>query len=274
MSSKPADKSNRDLRATASPIVPATEPIDEREIARRTRRSFVGAAIAGAAGLAAWQWLRTRPESDGQPWPLRKTLEVNEKIAGKLVSDQHRQPELPFGSAPKNPRVNGDLGLTSDIDLAAWRLNLEGLAAGDGTGSLSVDAVKDFEPVNVAMRLCCIEGWSVAVNWTGTRFRDFAARYAPASGTSGKPRKYVSMTTPDGDYFVGLDMASVLHPQTLLCYAIDDQPLTPEHGAPLRLVIPSKYGVKNIKRIGTISYTDQKPADYWTQQGYDWFAGL
>jgi DMSO/TMAO reductase YedYZ molybdopterin-dependent catalytic subunit len=69
-------------------------------------------------------------------------------------------------------------------------------------------------------------------------------------------------------------MASALHPQTLLCYEMGGRPLTPEHGAPLRLVIPVKYGIKNLKQIGTIQFTDVRPADYWAQQGYDWYAGL
>jgi DMSO/TMAO reductase YedYZ molybdopterin-dependent catalytic subunit len=51
-------------------------------------------------------------------------------------------------------------------------------------------------------------------------------------------------------------------------------PLAIENGAPLRLVIPTKYGIKNIKRIGTITYADQRPADYWAEEGYDWYAGL
>ena len=54
-------------------------------------------------------------------------------------------------------------------------------------------------------------------------------------------------------------MASALHPQTLLCYEMDGRPLTPEHGAPLRLVIPVKYGIKNLKQIGTIRFTDFGP---------------
>ena len=261
--------SKRPIDRTASPVVPASEPIDEATIARRTRRSFVGAAVAGAAGLAGWQWLRSRAPTDAQPWPLRRALEANERIAGALVADGHRQPELPFGSAPKSPRVNGDVGLDGEIDPAKYRLRLTGLAGIEGGAtSLTLDQVKAFEPVNVAMRLCCIEGWSVAVNWTGTRLRDFAAVYEPA------PHDYVSMATPDGEYYVGLDRASAMHPQTLLCYAIDGEPLTPEHGAPLRLVIPSKYGVKNIKRIGRIDFTSQRPADYWAERGYDWFAGL
>jgi DMSO/TMAO reductase YedYZ molybdopterin-dependent catalytic subunit len=91
---------------------------------------------------------------------------------------------------------------------------------------------------------------------------------------------YVGMTTPptddapEGGYYVGLDMPSARHAQTMLCYEMNGKPLTAEHGAPLRLVIPVKYGIKNIKRIGRIIYTDKKPKDYWAEQGYDWFAGL
>jgi DMSO/TMAO reductase YedYZ molybdopterin-dependent catalytic subunit len=84
---------------------------------------------------------------------------------------------------------------------------------------------------------------------------------------------YTALETPDREYYVGLDMASALHPQTLLCYEMDGRPLTLEHGAPLRLVIPVKYGIKNLKRIGTVRFTDARPADYWAEQGYDWYAG-
>jgi DMSO/TMAO reductase YedYZ molybdopterin-dependent catalytic subunit len=82
------------------------------------------------------------------------------------------------------------------------------------------------------------------------------------------------MATPDEEYYVGLDMKSALHPQTLLAWEMNGKPLELSHGAPLRLVIPVKYGIKNIKRIGTIRFTDQRPGDYWAEEGYDWFAGL
>ncbi len=96
------------------------------------------------------------------------------------------------------------------------------------------------------------------------------------AGNSGDARSlldYAAIETPDGEYYVGLDMASALNPQTLLCYEMNGQPLTPQHGAPLRLVIPLKYGIKNLKRIGTIRFTDVRPADYWAERGYDWYAG-
>ena len=103
---------------------------------------------------------------------------------------------------------------------------------------------------------------------------------ATRSGRTFDPREspsdlldYAALATPGGGYYVGLDMASALHPQTLLCYEMDGRPLTPEHGAPLRLVIPVKYGIKNLKQIGTIRFTDVRPADYWAERGYDWYAG-
>ncbi len=105
-------------------------------------------------------------------------------------------------------------------------------------------------------------------------------RPATRSGRPSDPRRepedlvgYVSLETEDGGYYVGLDMESALHPQTLLCYEMNGKPLTAPHGAPLRLAIPVKYGIKNIKRIGTIRFTDRRPPDYWAERGYDWYAG-
>ena len=65
-----------------------------------------------------------------------------------------------------------------------------------------------------------------------------------------------------------------MHPQTLLAFEMNGENLRLKNGAPLRLVIPVKYGIKNIKRIGKIFFSDQRPPDYWAEQGYDWYAGL
>jgi DMSO/TMAO reductase YedYZ molybdopterin-dependent catalytic subunit len=130
--------------------------------------------------------------------------------------------------------------------------------------------------------LRCIEGWSEIVHWAGARLADLASvtGLATRGGQPFDPNahggdllRYTALETPDREYYVGLDMASALHPQTLLCYEMAGRPLTPEHGAPLRLVIPVKYGIKNLKRIGTIRFTDARPADYWAERGYDWYAG-
>ncbi len=120
----------------------------------------------------------------------------------------------------------------------------------------------------------CIEGWSQIVEWQGARFSDFIQAYPPAQNPDGSLPKYAAMETSEGDFFSGYDMESLMHPQTLLCYEMGGQPLTPGHGAPLRLAMPLKYGYKQIKQIARIEYTNQRPDDYWATQGYDWYGGL
>jgi DMSO/TMAO reductase YedYZ molybdopterin-dependent catalytic subunit len=86
--------------------------------------------------------------------------------------------------------------------------------------------------------------------------------------------EYVGMMTPDKEYYVGIDMPSALHPQTMLAYELNGKPMSINHGYPLRLIIPVKYGIKNLKRIGTISFSDKRPPDYWAELGYDYYSGL
>jgi hypothetical protein len=119
----------------------------------------------------------------------------------------------------------------------------------------------------------CIEGWSQIVHWAGVRMADFLEEYPPEF-VDGEDPRFVYMETPDGDYYTGYDLKVCRHPQTLLVTEMMGAPLTQFHGAPLRLHMPTKYGYKQIKRIGLISYTNERPDDYWTKLGYDWYAGL
>jgi hypothetical protein len=138
---------------------------------------------------------------------------------------------------------------------------------------LTMDAVRALPRVEMVTQLKCIEGWSEIVHWGGARLSDFMHAYPPARGASGRLPRYVGFETPDRQYYVGLYMEDALHPQTLVCYELNGQPLSREHGAPLRLVTPLKYGIKHLKQIGSISYTDKRPRDYWAENGYDYYAG-
>jgi DMSO/TMAO reductase YedYZ molybdopterin-dependent catalytic subunit len=233
------------------------------------------------AGFAGWRWLVTRSEEDGLPWPLRRALEFNERVARGIFHGSRRSPEFPR-SAARMPRVNGTIGLESDLELSAWKLQVVGAAGDQARRSLTLDDIKALPQVETTTELRCIEGWSEVVHWAGARLFDLASvtglatrsgRPADPTGNAGDLLDYVALETPDREYYVGLELASALHPQTLLCYEMDGRPLTPEHGAPLRLVIPVKYGIKNLKRIGTIRFTDARPADYWAKRGYDWYSG-
>jgi DMSO/TMAO reductase YedYZ molybdopterin-dependent catalytic subunit len=234
-----------------------------------------------AAAFGAWKWLTSRREIDGVPWPFRKALEMNEQLALDYFSTRRLAPTFAADRVQED-RVNGDLGLEQDVDAAVWKLKVEGLASREEPLTLDLAAIKKLARREMTTELKCIEGWSVMVKWAGARFTDFMQAYPPQTVSGDHfslddPEDlppYVGMETPDGGYYVGLDLESMLHPQTLLCYEMNGTPLTQEHGAPLRLVIPVKYGVKNIKRIGKIRYSTRRPADYWAEQGYDWYIGL
>ena len=165
--------------------------------------------------------------------------------------------------------MNGNIGLEDDPD-PAWNLSIEGIAGADEALSLKLDDIRALPKIELVTELKCIEGWSRVLKWGGARFRDFVIKYAGQVD----PNSYVAFETPDREYYVGLDMASALHSQTLLCYEMNDKPLETQHGAPLRLVIPVKYGIKNLKRIGKIAFSETRPPDYWAERGYDYYAGF
>ena len=87
--------------------------------------------------------------------------------------------------------------------------------------------------------------------------------------------RYVEVRCED-DYYETIDMASVRHPQSLLCYEMYGRPLPREHGAPLRLVMPTKLGYKQPKYVVSLRVTDVLTAKrgYWPDQGYPWHGGL
>lgn len=240
----------------------------EQELRIRTRRGFLTLAAGAAGGFGAWSWLRSREPDGGTPYPFRRVLELNEKLARVYFSPKHRAREYPASAAAADPRVNGNIGLEDDVNSKDWKLTVKGPSGGNRL--LALADIQALPKVEQITELNCIEGWTEIIHWGGTRFSDFSAKYA----ADWQNLPYVGMQTPADDYYIGLDMASALHPQTLLCYEINGEPLSASHGAPLRLVIPVKYGIKNIKRIGTITYATSRPEDYWAREGYDWYAGL
>jgi DMSO/TMAO reductase YedYZ molybdopterin-dependent catalytic subunit len=245
------------------PLVHTTEG----DLRRRTRRAFLIGGAAAAAGIAGYEWMRSDNDSTGIPKLQRRALDFNGKLAQAYLRDTHRMPEYPRSRVEKL-KPNGNIGLTDPVP-DDWELNV--ITNAGPVLTLSLNDVKSLPQVDLVTRFCCIEGWSTITQWTGIRFADFTRKFLPPGHP---PPPYVRMATPDEDYYVGLDMRSALHPQTLLAWELNGAALTPEHGAPLRLVIPVKYGIKNLKRIGAIEYTAKQPGDYWAEEGYDWFSGL
>jgi Oxidoreductase molybdopterin binding domain len=238
-------------------------------IAKKTIISFTFFFLF--AGLAAWgwYWLRHQPVVGGIAQPLRTGLDKNEKVFSGLLSDKHLAPEYPRSLAVKKARVNGNAGMGNNFDPATWHMNV--IRSNGDSLKLTLDDLKKLPKTDVVFNFKCIEGWSQITWWGGVKFSDFIKAYG-LTVEAGK--KYLGLSTPDEEYYVGIDMESAMHPQTILCYELNGAPLPMNQGYPLRLIIPTKYGVKHLKRIGTMYFDDTRPRDYWAERGYDYFTGL
>jgi len=153
------------------------------------------------------------------------------------------------------------------VDFDRWTLTVTGTVQKPGEYSLAqIQALPRFRQNT---RHVCVEGWDVIGRFGGARLSDFL-KMIGADLTA----RYVYVECAD-DYYESLDMATALHPQTLLCYEMYDQPLTREHGAPLRLSIPTKIGYKQAKYLTDLKVTTiLDRAGYWEDQGYSTFYGL
>ena len=245
--------------------------VDDAAAKKYKRKSLVAFIIFFAMiglGVSGWIWLRNSPKESGALAPLRKVLDLNEQVYSGLYSTQHLIKEYPKSKAAKKARVNGDIGL-DNFDASKWRLQIV-KATGD-TLFVTMDEIKKLPKIDVVFNFKCIEGWSQITWWSGTRFSELIKQYGLDKEAK---MKFVGMKTPDEKYYVGIDMPSLLQQQTILCYELNGKPLPMNQGYPLRLIIPVKYGVKHLKRIGTLSFSNTRPPDYWAEKGYDYYTGL
>ena len=243
--------------------------ISEKTIRRKSIVAFTVFILAFAAGIIAWKAIRHEPQADKIPKTLRKGLNANEAFFGGTFDRDRLVPVYPKSQAAAKARVNGNLGLNdAAFDAAKWKLQVV-RGAGD-TLFIGLDEIKKLPRTEVVFDFKCIEGWSQKTWWGGVRFSDFARIYHLDGQTK---MNYVGMSTPDKGYYVGIDMPSILQAQTILCYELNGKPLPMNQGYPLRLIIPVKYGIKHLKRIGTIYFSNDRPADYWAEQGYDYYSG-
>jgi len=239
------------------------------EYKRRSRRSMLTGSAAALAALGGWRWIQNSPEDLNIPAPVRDVLEANESLWRTLYREDKLAPTFDPSEA-EDIRVNGRRGLDNDIDLAAWTMSIRN--EGDEIANYDISVIDALERQEMTVEHYCVEGWSAVVTWSGVRFSDFVAANHPEMLDN--PPAFVSLETPDRGFYVGVEWAAMMHPQTLLADQLNGEALTQEHGAPLRLVTPLKYGIKQLKRIGVIEFTNTQPADFWGERGYDWYSGL
>jgi DMSO/TMAO reductase YedYZ molybdopterin-dependent catalytic subunit len=242
---------------------------DKAAIRKKTALSFLLFILLIALGTTLWFKLRKQPLENGALKPLRTILFTNENVFSNIFSNGNRTKTYTINDVEKKVKVNGDAGMSNNFDPAQWKLRVA-KAPGD-TLLISLDDIKAMPKTEIIFDFKCIEGWSQVTRWAGVTFSDFIKKY----GLDAQAQlNYTGLNTPDKEYYVGIDKASMMHPQTILCYEMNGEPLPANQGYPLRLIIPVKYGVKHLKRIGTIFFSNQRPPDYWYERGYDYYCGL
>jgi DMSO/TMAO reductase YedYZ molybdopterin-dependent catalytic subunit len=152
-----------------------------------------------------------------------------------------------------------------EIDGDDYALEVSGRVA--DTQSWTLAKLRALPQEQQITRLICIEGWSAIGQWSGVPLRLFLERI----GADLRSR-YVGFKCADR-YYGSIDMASALHPQTILALDYGNAPLPPKYGYPMRLRMPTKLGFKGAKHIVAIFVTNDYPGGYWDDQGYNWFSG-
>jgi DMSO/TMAO reductase YedYZ molybdopterin-dependent catalytic subunit len=239
------------------------------------------AALAGGGFLLPRETLnrlgvRRSMDSPGKEWFLNRALRIDDDVAEALYSANRRVPT--YTKSQITPLKNNYNGATPDPGyISGWNLILDGLASGLSVSLDIRNLTSRFSLQEQITRMVCVEGWSAVAWWAGLRFDDLIRAYSPVSQAKwALVESSVNLDAygnPD-PYFMSLDLATARHPQTLLATHFDGQPLTVDHGAPLRLLVPVKLGLKNVKAITRISYFAEEPRDYWAERGYSRYDGI
>ncbi len=244
------------------------EFVEAKSVKRKSIIAFCIFFLLLLVGFATWKWINNQPTDQGALRPLRKVLDVNENVFSGLFDSTKLIKEYPLSAAAKKVRANGTEGIRDNVDEKTWRLNV--IKDNGDTLKITLDEIKLLPKKDIIFDFKCIEGWSQITHWAGVPLNEFIKHYHLENESM---KKYIGLSTPDNGYYVGIDMPSALHPQTILCYEMNGKALPKIQGYPLRLIIPVKYGVKHLKRIGTMYFSNKKPADYWAERGYDYYTG-
>ncbi len=235
--------------------------IDARRFRSISRRELLKLTPVLALGAFAIPKLQERL--------LKAGLGFSDWASAKLFRPGHLAPTFadsdltPFDKFP----INGYDVEDPEVDLDKWTLTVSGAVQKPGEYSLA--QIKTLSGLTQNTRHVCVEGWDVIGRFEGVRLSDFLKMIGADPNA-----RFIAVECAD-DYYESLDMATALHPQTLLCYGMYGQPLTRKHGAPLRLTIPTKIGYKQAKYLTDlkVSHVLEK-AGYWEDQGYSQFYGL
>ena len=237
--------------------------IDRRRLAQLSRRELLKLSPILLAGAFAVPALRAPL--------LRRGVAFADRMSGRFFRRRH--PATRFADSevvpPEKFPFNSYDQDEPDVDLDRWTLEVSGLV--QKPGAYRLEQIQALPRRRQNTRHVCVEGWDAVGSFGGARLADFLTQVGADPSA-----RFVTVECAD-DYYESLDMATALHPMSLLCYEMWGQPLTRGHGAPLRLSLPTKLGYKSAKYLTKLEVTRVLRPDrrgYWADQGYSWFAGL
>ncbi|MGS1004464.1 molybdopterin-dependent oxidoreductase [Burkholderia glumae] len=255
-------KTNQALTRAERDIVLADA---RRELAMPSRRLF-GKRLITLGGLSMLTGCTLTDDASVDGF-LSAVSRLNDRVQAALFDPHALAPTYSEAQITRPFPFNAFYGIDEvpEVDGADFRLRLGGLVTGQRVWTLrELYALPHAEQIT---RHICVEGWSAIGRWGGTPFADFLRRVGADTSA-----KYVGVRCAD-DYYESIDMATALHPQTLLAFDYDGQRLPAKYGYPMKLRIPTKLGYKNPKHIVEIFVTNVYPGGYWVDQGYNWFGG-
>ena len=147
-----------------------------------------------------------------------------------------------------------------------WSLAVDGMV--ERPLRLTLDDLLRMRQQRQRVEHFCVEGWTAVATFWGVPM----TAIAKAAGARPDAR-YVDFASFDDDYHESWDLESATHPQTMIVYAKDGRFLSPGYGAPARLHSPVKLGYKNVKYLTRITFMRERNGGYWSDQGYEWYAG-
>jgi DMSO/TMAO reductase YedYZ molybdopterin-dependent catalytic subunit len=261
------------VRSPSPSIFRPTQGIDQgvldrnrKLVAEIDRRKI----LRGAVSLGALTMLTgcDVTDHDAVQAVLRSVSSFNDGVQQLIFRPNHLAPTYTEAEVVKPPRFNAYYEITEvkPVDVSTWKLELAGLI--QDRRPWTAQQFYDLPEQELIIRHICVEGWDYIGQWSGVNLRHFLERVGADLSA-----KYVAFRCAD-DYTGNIDMATALHPQTILATKYAKSPITDPFGFPLRLRTATKLGFKNPKWITSIEVTNTYPGGYWEDLGFNWHSGL
>src|SRR5262249_12345844 len=207
-------------------------------------------------------------ENDSVQKALRAVSRWNDRVQAFIFRPNHLAPTYSEAEVVMPPRFNAAYGIeeVKPVDAASWKLELAGRI--ENKKPWSAPELYALPEQELIIRHICVEGWDYIGQWSGVNLRAFLERIGADLSA-----KYIAFRCAD-DYTESIDMATALHPQTILATKYAKEPITDPFGFPLRLRTATKLGFKNPKLIVAMEVTNEFTETYYSKEGFNWFSGI